>query len=185
MPRQIDPSMYSALQTGTIIPFFIAELAFKTSVQRVWSGVGNLTVDGQLFVGVGSFAQVGTIQEGTNVEAYGTTLTLSGIDPVLLEESLVDVQPGAQAIIWFGLMNQAGNVIGTPYQIFSGTMDQPSVSVGPDSITITLALENRMIDLSRASNRRYTSADQRIQYPTDSGFSWVEVLNDQALIWGS
>ncbi len=32
--------------------------------------------------------------------------------------------------------------------------------------------------------RRYTTSDQMYYYPDDSGFNWVETLNDIALLWG-
>jgi hypothetical protein len=184
MSRNIDPTMASALASGAIRPFFMAELHFKSSVQWMWSGVGNLVWDSQTFIGVGSFAKIGNIQEGTDVNAYGTTVTLSGIDPVLLQDSLTDMQPGAQAVLWLGLMTQAGTILGSPYQLFAGTMDQPSVNIGNDTLTITIALESRLLDLKRAQNSRYTSADQRRNFPTDTAFGWVEQLNDLALIWG-
>jgi hypothetical protein len=180
MPRLLDPSMAAALATGAIQPFFMAVLSFKSKQVWVWTGVGNLVWNSKTFTGVGSFAKVGVIQEGTDVQAYGTTVTLSGIDPDLLGESMTDMQPGAQATLWFGAMAN-GVIIGSPYQLFSGKMDQPTVSVGPDTISITLALETKMLDLQRASNRRYTSADQRLQYPTDTAFSWVEQLEDISL----
>jgi hypothetical protein len=176
--------MAAALSTGLIKPFFMAELSFKLQRQWVWTGVGNLVWNAQTFVGVGSAAKIGTIQEGTDVHAYGTSVTLSGIDPVLIGECMTDMVPGAQATLWMGLLAN-GAIIGSPYLLFNGTMDQPTVSVGVDTISITLALETRMLDLSRASNRRYTSADQRLYHPTDSAFGWVESLNDQADVWGS
>jgi hypothetical protein len=182
--RQLDQNLAAALASGEISPFFMALLSFKSQQQWVWTGTGNLVWNSQTFVGVGSFAKIGTIQEGTDVHAYGTTVTLSGIDPVLLGECMTDMEPGAQATLWFGLLAN-GAIIGSPYQLFSGTMDQPDVSVGVDTISITLALETRMLDLSRASNLRYTSASQRLQYPTDIAFSWVEPLNDQADVWGT
>jgi hypothetical protein len=184
MSRALDPSMAAALATGKISPFFMAQLSFKTQMQWVWTGTGTLVWNSQAFVGVGSVAKIGTIQEGTDVHAYGTTVTLSGIDPVLLGECMTDMEPGAQATLWMGLLAN-GNIIGSPYQLFKGTMDQPTVSVGVDTISITLALETKMLDLSRASNRRYTSADQRHYHPTDSAFGWVESLNDQADVWGT
>ncbi|WP_213805762.1 hypothetical protein [Granulicella sp. dw_53] len=185
MPRQLDPAMATALATNHIQPFFMAVLSFKTSMQWVWSGVGNLVWNSQTFVGVGSFAKIGTIQEGAdaNSNAYGTTVTLSGIDPVLLQDCQTDMVPGAQATLWFGLLTN-GVMVGSPYQIFSGTMDQPTISWDQDTITITLALESKMLNLARPSNRRYTSADQRLYYPTDTAFGWVEQLNDLADVWG-
>jgi hypothetical protein len=166
MSRQLDPTMQLALASGVITPFFAAQLTLKSSTQYVWTGVGDLLWNSQMFAGVGSLAKIGTVQEGTDVQAYGTTVTLSGIDPVLLNDSMTDMQPGAPVNLWFGLLAN-GVIVGAPYLIFSGTMDQPTVSIGGETLTISLALENRMLDLSRASNRRYTSADQRLYYPTD------------------
>jgi hypothetical protein len=77
-----------------------------------------------------------------------------------------------------------GSLLGTPYLIFSGTVDKPSVKVSAKTSTITLALENRLVNLQRANQRRYTAADQHLSYPTDMAFSWVETLNDIALRWG-
>ena len=65
-----------------------------------------------------------------------------------------------------------------------GTVDRPAIPVGPDKLTITLALENRMLNLQRPTMRRYTAGDQNYYFPDDSGFNWVEVLNDIALLWG-
>lgn len=184
MSRNIDPSFAAALSSGLIQPFFMAQLTFNSQTEYVWTGAGNLVYNSQTYLGVGSFAKIGAIQEGTDVQAYGTSVTLSGIDPILLAECMNDIKPGAPAKLWFGGLSN-GLIVGVPYLLFSGTMDQPSVSVGVDTISINLALESRMMNLSIPSNRRYTSADQRLQYPTDTGFSWVEQLNDLALSWGS
>jgi len=97
--------------------------------------------------------------------------------------AMQDVEIGAPATIWFGLI-QNGQLIGT-YQIFKGLVDQPSISIDTETVSITLALENRLTDLQRGNGRRYTSADQNLYYPDDTGFTWVEILNDQALRWGS
>jgi hypothetical protein len=100
-----------------------------------------------------------------------------------LNEALGDIQIGAPAKIRFGLMT-GGTIIGAPYLIFSGTVDKPSIRVSDKTSSITLALENRLVNLRRATQRRYTAADQQLQYPTDRSFNWVEILNDIALRWG-
>ncbi len=185
MSRALDSTMAAALSSGLIMPVFLAKLTFKSSTQYIWTGSGRLFWGGNTFGGIGSLGKMGAIQEGIDVKADGTSVTLSGIDPVLLNDSMTDIQPGAAATLWFGLMTSAGALIGSPYQLFSGTVDIPTVSVGADTISISLALESRMIDLSRPTMRRYTSADQRLYYPNDSAFGWVEQLNDLALVWGS
>ncbi|MGC1781753.1 MAG: hypothetical protein WA708_04480 [Acidobacteriaceae bacterium] len=183
MPRDLDTTMAAALPAPLIQPVALALLTFKSATKYVWSGVGDFAYGGNTYAGVGSFGKVGAIAEGSTVHADGTTVTLSGIDSSLLTESLTDVQLGAAAQIWFGLM-ASGALIGSPYLIFSGTVDKPTVEISGKTMSITLALENKLVNLQRACQRRYTAADQHLAYPDDIGFNWVEILNDIALRWG-
>lgn len=373
MPRNLDPTLAAALPDGVISPAFLAKITFKSGVENVWSGVGDLVFDGDTYQGVGMLGQVGAITEGASVQADGTSVTLSGIGlsqvpvpaypvtppappfaapsgqswawafpssasagpftpglpngsatatkesayltmtssaplgnwgwyafwdgfelpqeipagativgfyPVitavatgigalaqggsadgmtiaslgqptfpatnlfpsggafasgtyyganqpgcitsigvrlfqtlfsssffqdltisfvgaavlytttpqssasLAYEAMNDVRMGAPAKIWFGLM-QNGAFLGTPYLVFSGTVDEPSVDIGVDTSSISLALENRLVNLQRPTMRRYTAADQHLAYPTDMAMNWVEEENDSAWIWGS
>ena len=69
--------------------------------------------------------------------------------------------------------------------VFSGQVDEPSITTGTDTVSITLSLESPMINHERASQRRYTANDQHANgYPDDIAFNWVELLNDIALQWG-
>lgn len=128
----------------------------------------------------------GTLSQTLSISFIGIavyyTSTSNGVSAI--NEALSDIQLGAPAKIWFGLM-QDGALIGAPYLIFSGLVDQPTVETGVEASTIVLALENRLSDLSRPSARRYTAADQHLKYSDDTGFNWVEILNDIAERWGS
>lgn len=183
MSRELDTTFAASLGNGVIQPVLLVMLTFKSQTSYAWSGVGTLVWDAQSFLGVGSLGKMGAVIEGVDVKADGTTLTLSGIDPTLKGECLTDIQIGAPAKIWYGHMLN-GALIGAPYLLFSGQMDKPTFSIGGDSLTIMLALENKLINHARASNRRYTSADQQANgHPDDTGFNRVEMLNDIALQW--
>jgi hypothetical protein len=183
--RNLDPNMAAALSSGLIRPVFLADLTFRSATRHVWTGVGNIVFNGNTYEGIGSFGSLGAINEGVEVKADTTTISLSGIDPVLLGESLTDIQQGAPAVVYFGLMSNTGTFLGSPYKSFAGMVDVPSESIGGDTITISLSLENSFVDGQRASNQRYTSADQRIKFPDDTGFQFVESLNDIDVRWGS
>jgi hypothetical protein len=183
MSRHLDPALASSLTSGVIYPVILCMLTFKSETVYCWSGVGTLMWNAQAFGGVGSLGKLGAIVEGIDVKADGTTVTLSGIDPSLKAECMTDIRIGAPAKIWFGnFMN--GALIGAPYLVFSGQVDKPHFSIGGDEITCQLALENKLINHSRASNRKYTAADQRANgYPDDTGFNWVEMQNNIAIDW--
>jgi len=175
--------MITAVKSNDVSPCVLVDLTLATGVQHIWSGIGSLVYSGNTYLGVGSLGQIGDVTEGSDVKADGTTITLSGIDPVLLNDCLLEIQLGAPVTVWFAVF-QSGAVLGAAYPLFVGTVDQPVVPISPDTIAITLKLETRMTNLQRASNRRYTASDQNYNYPSDSGFNWVETLSDIALIWG-
>lgn len=185
MPRALDPAMAAALSNGIIVPAILMMLQFRTGTRWIWNGIGDFVYNAQTYKGVGSLGKIGAISEGTELKADGVTVMLSGIDPILQAECMTDIQLGAPAKIWFALFYNGTSIIGAPYLLFSGTVDRPTITISSETISISLELENKFIDLQRATQRRYTSADQRLRYPDDTAFSWVETLNDQALLWGT
>lgn len=184
MARDVSTPMVTAITGNNYAPIIMLDLTLSIGTIYVWSGVGTFVYNGHSYQGVGSLGALGEVTEGTQIKADGTTITLSGIDSTLLTETLNDIQLGAPVTIWFACF-AAGGVVGTPYPLFVGTVDKPVVDIGPTTFSITLNLENRLFDLQRATNRRYTTSDQRYYYPDDIGFSWVEALNDIALVWGN
>lgn len=177
--RILPQQFIDGICSGVVTPVLMCDLTFKSGVTRVWSGVGNLTYGGNTYLGVGTLGSVGTISEGTSVEASGTTVSLSGVDPNLYAESLNDIQLGAPATIYFGILS--GGLV-YAYTAYAGQMDKPTITTGGDAITISIALENRLVNLQRPSALRYTTEDQHaLGYTNDCGFSWAPMLNNIAL----
>ena len=185
MSRNLDSTMQAALAAGTIRIAFLVMLTFRSSTQYVWSGVGDFVYAGNVYKGVGTLGSIGGISGGIDVQAQGTSVTLSGIDPVYLNDSLTDIQVGAPAKIYFTLVDQNMQVVGLPYLLYGGTVDAPKITLGVKTCSIMLPIENRMLDLQRAQQQRYTAADQHLLYPTDTGFNSVEIQNDIAEKWGT
>lgn len=77
-----------------------------------------------------------------------------------------------------------GNLIADPYQLRNGKLDISVIDDDGETATIAMQYEDRLIDLDRARERRYTSEDQAIDYPTDLGFEFVPSLQDAQIIWG-
>ncbi len=188
MPRQLDPTFSAALQGGVILPFFAVDLQFKSGAYHLASTPWPITLgNGTTYTGTGSLGKIGAVRETMDVEATGITVTLSGVDTAILQECLEDIQLGAPATVYFGALNPANpsQALGNPSVYYQGLVDQPSHTSGPETCSISLAIESRMLRLqSGGQQRRYTSADQRITHPDDTFFSWVESLNDRALRFG-
>jgi len=59
-----------------------------------------------------------------------------------------------------------------------------TISDSGETSTITIAAENKLIAFDRASIRRFTAEDQKIEYPNDKGFEFVSKIAQQEIIWG-
>jgi hypothetical protein len=182
--RTFDSATALELPKAQIFPAVLAQLTFKSETKFIWTGAQDLVYAGNTYLGVGALGEAGPVTESSDVRAEGTSVRLSGIALDLLSETLGDIQLGAPAKLWAAFLAN-GAVVGMPYLYFSGTVDKPEVLIAKEQFNITLALENRLVNLARASMRRYTAADQHLSYPDDTGFNWVEILNDIALRWGS
>jgi len=113
----------------------------------------------------------------------GATLTLSGVPTEVLSLALTAAYQGRECNIYLGAFDKS---LGTNSltQIFAGYMDQMNINEGPDTSTVELKVENRLIDLERARVARFTSGYQKSKYPGDLGLDFVESLQDRPVSWG-
>ena len=54
----------------------------------------------------------------------------------------------------------------------------------PEGSTVTIDAENRLVDLDRPSNLRYTKESQNFLHDGDTGFNRVASLQDKQINWG-
>jgi hypothetical protein len=134
--------------------------------------------------GAGSLGTISPMTESADVKANGVTIAFSGIPSADIARVLNEVRQGYPVKIWFGCLDSAGNVIADPYQAFGGRMDVPAIDEGATTSTISISVENRLIDLQKPRERRYTHEDQQISYAGDLGFQYVPQIQDWNGTWG-
>ena len=180
MSRDLTPTTIAALGADVIEPFFAVEFQFDGNTVRTWTGQGTLTLgDGTEWVGTGQLLSISAVEETQEISVRGATLTLSGIPSEILSLALTEPYQGRVCKIYFGVKDEA-----IFNEIFSGYMDQMDIEDGPDTATITMKVENKLVDLERARVARYTSGYQKSIYPDDLGLDFIEDLQDKKLPWG-
>lgn len=206
MSRTLSTAVSDVLDDDVVYPFFAVELLFDgDEVLRMWTGLGTLVYDSVSWYGAGNLLGVSNVEETSEIAAKGATLTLTAVPSEIISLALTQPYQGRVCNIYFGMFSRGslqqegseayilmedGSKIMLELretgltEIFTGYMDQMIIEEGPDSSTIQLAVENRLVDLERARPARYTSAYQKSKYPTDLGFDFVESLQDQKLVWG-
>lgn len=185
MPRTLDSNTAAQLTATSVHPIFLVSIGFSSEVVYAWTGVGSFTnpYDGNTYLGVGTLGNISSIQEGSDVQAQGITLTLSGIPTELLDDSLSSIQFGQLAKVQMGFLGSNGALVGAPIQAFIGLVDQPEISIDTNTATITISAESRLADMNRAPGGRYTDQDQRARYPNDGSLKWVAYNQDARYVW--
>lgn len=185
MARDLTTALSDAVQASTVRPILLAKIATTGGDVRAWSGVGDLTFNSEVYSGTGTFGGVSPTQETADLQANGTTFSLSGVPSSMISIALGQIRQGMNAQLWFGALDlTTGALIADPYELFTGFTDVPSIEESAETCIISITAENRLIDLERARSRRYTKEDQEIDYPGDLGFDFVPALQDKEIIWG-
>lgn len=205
MSRDLPEDFVSGLQQPVVRPFFAVEIDFSSGPLYVWSGLGNLTYEGKLYLGAGQLLNLSSIEETTEIEAKGANITMSGIPSSFLSLALTEPYQGRECRIYFGLfidnleITTQGEVTITTenlvslsteseskffIEIFSGELDQMNISENADTATISVSAENVLIRLERPTVRRFTNEDQKSRYPNDRGLEFVASLQDKEIFWG-
>lgn len=173
-----------AIASKRIFPIFLAAIEFSSGTGYFWTGIGSISWGGQTWVGMGDLVGVSAIQQDNAVQANNITLSVNGIPSDLISKALTECRQNFAVSVYFGLLDDTGALIADPIRRFSGQMDVPTVQDGGDTCTISLTAENLLIALQRASNRRYTHADQTIDFSTDLGFNYVPSIQEWSGVWG-
>jgi hypothetical protein len=185
MPRPLTPTMTAEVTGAVLRPCFFVQAHFLSGDLFLWSGVGTVKWNGQAWLGVGTLGQISAIQESAAVQANNVTLTLSGIPSDLLGKAVNETRQGYPVQIWFGSLGDDNNVLADPLKCFAGLMDVPSIEEGDDTSTISITVENILVDLQRSRERRYTHEDQQIDFPGDLGFQYVVGIQNWNGVWGN
>jgi hypothetical protein len=63
-------------------------------------------------------------------------------------------------------------------------MDVMTIQEDGQSATITINVENVLIDLQRPRVRKYTTEEQLARYPNDKSLEMVASLQEKDIAWG-
>jgi hypothetical protein len=176
--------MLAQLGADKIKPVLFLQMQFTDGPIYVWSGLGQISWNGQIWTGLGHLGTISAIEESSEIKATNVTFTLSGIPQDQIQHALGQVRQGNPVKLWFGSLGDNNNVLADPLQIFAGRMDVPTIDEGTQTSTISIAVENRLIDLNRSRERRYTDQDQQIDHPGDLGFQYVQLIQNWNGTWG-
>lgn len=165
--------------------FMAVKCDFDTETLRLWSGDGNLSVGGENYLGVGTLLQVSPVEDNLELTSTGVSVSLAGMDSTVLNLALTENYQNRFITIFLGFLLDGSEVVIGTMTVFKGRIQSMTINDDPNGSIITLDAENRLIDLERPSNLRYTKESQKFIDSSDSCFNRVQSLADKEIIWGS
>lgn len=184
MARDITTEVSTVLSQSEMSPALFVKLEFESEDVFLWSGYHELDHAGDTWIGAGNIMSLSTIEETTEIKAVGARLTIAGLDQSFASIALSENYQNRPATIWLGMIDDDGTVVPDPFRIFSGRMDTMDITESAETATISISIENKLIDFERPRIRRYTDQDQKIDYPDDRGFEFVASIQETEIVWG-
>lgn len=184
MARDIESGFITEVEAKQLSPIILVKGEFDSGDIRLWSGLGSITFNAESYSGAGNLLKITQIKETQVLQANGMQFTLSGIPSSIVSLALTENASGRKITAWFGVLNDSGAIVSSPYVVFSGRTDQ--IELDADGLTgsVILSAESDLIDLTVVRERRYTPEDQKLYYPNDKGLDFVPIIQDVQLTWG-
>jgi len=180
----IDSSIADYLAADHQVLFLAVKAEFDTETIRVWSGDYDLSISGDSYTGVGTLLNISNIEDTLELKSSGLSVALAGMDATVLNLALTENYQNRFITVFLGYLSGGTDTVVGTMTLFKGRMQSMAINDDPNGSTITIDAENRLIDLERPSNLRYTKESQKFIDSTDTCFNRVASLQDKEIIWG-
>ena len=165
---------------------FAIKAEFDTSTLLLHSGGGDLVINSETYTGAGTLLAVSDIEDSNDLKSAGVTFQLSGMNSTVLGYAVSENYQNRPITLLLAFVSGGTDHVDGVMTLYKGRMVSTSMTDSPtDGVMITLITENRLLDLERPCNYRYTKESQvAIAGTGDTGFDAVEKLQDMDILWG-
>jgi hypothetical protein len=176
MSRTVPAAILTALAQSEVEPFYAIEVDLDSGPLRLWTGYGDRTIDSQTYTGSGNLVSVSGLEEVADLSAKNITLTLSGMPSEIVSLALQEPYQRRLVRVLWGVVGVSDFV-----EVFSGSLNQMVIEDGPESGSISVTVDSKLVELENARNWRYTSVSHKTRHPTDTFFDFVAQIQDKGV----
>ena len=180
----VDTAIATRLGADAQTMFFAVKAEFDTDDILIWSGTDDITINSETYIGAGTLLAISGVEEDLELKSGGLSLSLSGMDATVLDYALTENYQNRPITLFLGFQMGGSNESAGTLTLFKGRMTSLTISDTPNGATIAIDAENRLVDLERPSNLRYTLESQQFLHNGDTGFNRVQQLQDKQITWG-
>jgi len=180
----LDASIVNRLGADEQALFFALKAEFDTDDILLWSGTDDLVIASETYTGAGNLLSISNTEDNLELKSNGLVITLSGMDTTIVNYALTENYQNRPLTLFMGYVMGGTNEVAGTLTLFKGRMTNLVIGDTPEGSRVTINAENRLVDLDRPSNLRYTKESQNFLHDGDTGFNRVASLQDKQINWG-
>jgi len=183
--RGASASVLAEIQKSQIRPFHLFEGVFDGGTVRFCDNTYNITWDSYEWVAAGHLISYDAIEESSDIQATGCSVTLSGMNgevtAIAIDEDLAD----KVVKIYRGFFDSSNAIISDPLLIFKGRSEGATFSEDPDNGTSVVNLEviSHFVDYDKVAGRRTNNKEQQRYFPADKFCEFIPNLVNAVIQW--
>jgi len=187
MTRDIDPNALAVLESSNVPWVVLLRLDFDSGTLFLHSGVGDLSWDGNDWLGIGALGQLSGVVEKAEGADNRTRVTLCPIPKQelsnLVDEVTNDDPVGRPYKLYYAVVDSDREVIDDAIVMSSGTMDKVELTDG-EVASLSIDLVSDAARLKKRVSFKLTNQHQQGLFSSDLGLAFVNDLGRE-IRWGS
>ena len=187
MTRDIDANALAGLESPNVLWNILLRLDFDSGTVFLHSGVGDLSWDGNTWLGIGALGQISGVVEKAEGSDNRTRVTLSPIPTAelsnLVDEVTNDDPVGRPYKLYYAVIDNDREVVDDAIVLSSGTMDKVELVDG-EIASLSIDLVSDAARLNKRTSFKLTNQHQQGLFANDLGLAFVNDLGRE-IRWGS
>ena len=107
MSRGLTSDFLTQISSDSLKPFYAFKAEFAEGDIRLWTGLGDITINSETYTGGGSLLSVGAVEETSEIKATNLNVALSGLDASILAASLNANYQNRTFTAFLGMLNES------------------------------------------------------------------------------
>ena len=178
----LDASIVNRLGANEQNIFFAVKAEFDTDDILIWTGTDDLVIASETYIGAGSLLSISNVEENTELKSNGLSVGISGMDATIVNYALTETYQNRPITVFLGYQMGGTNEVAGTLTLFKGRMTSLVIVDSPQGSTVTIDAENRLVDLDRPCNFRYTKESQNFLHSGDTSLNRVASSQDKQIV---
>ena len=159
------------------------ELILPSEIIRIHTGVGEIVIEGNTYLGVGQLGKIAAIESASDDKPVTVEVTLAGIPGNVLSDVLGTRIRGSSARVIIVVQSDSGEVKAAADSVV-GSVTEYNVQLGSDNV-VSIGISDEFALYEHAPNNYWSEQSQLALYPDDHICRFTAQMADREVYWGS